>query len=110
MIIQPCIENSIWHGLMNKETGPRDIWIRIKDRKDKIHFTVEDNGIGMNQQLSFKEREEETDSPRALDLIKHRIELIKARSKGRYSFMVKEIREGETVLGTQVQLVISKLT
>ncbi len=45
MIIQPYIENSIWHGLMNKEgVGHIDLKVYLED--NKLVCVVEDNGIG----------------------------------------------------------------
>ena len=45
MIIQPYIENSIWHGLMNKEgIGKIDLKVYLDDQK--LVCEVEDNGIG----------------------------------------------------------------
>ncbi len=51
MIIQPLIENSIWHGLKNKE-GAKNIeliFTRFKDTFLKIE--VVDNGIGQSKQV-----------------------------------------------------------
>lgn len=57
LLLQPYIENAIWHGLLHKE-GQKSIGIRIF-RKDQqsIHITIEDNGIGrkMARVLSSKE-------------------------------------------------------
>jgi two-component system sensor histidine kinase YesM len=63
MVIQPLVENAIFHGIQCKE-GAKDIFIRIykedKERED-IVIVVEDNGIGippekleeMNERLDF---------------------------------------------------------
>jgi sensor histidine kinase YesM len=45
LIIQPFVENSIWHGLPGK-TCPGKISIRIIREDGMIHYIVEDNGIG----------------------------------------------------------------
>lgn len=45
LILQPTVENSIWHGLAGKnEKG--EIIIHIKIEEDLIKFTIEDNGTG----------------------------------------------------------------
>ncbi|NJL74331.1 MAG: histidine kinase [Saprospiraceae bacterium] len=48
MILQPFVENAIWHGLMHKEDerGVLTINIKLNDAKDKLCFIIEDNGIG----------------------------------------------------------------
>jgi sensor histidine kinase YesM len=44
LIIQPFIENAIWHGIAPKEGGV--INITVKGEKDRIVCEVDDNGIG----------------------------------------------------------------
>jgi len=47
MILQPYIENAIWHGFMSLPkniTG--NIYIRIRKREDMLEIIVEDNGVG----------------------------------------------------------------
>jgi len=45
MIIQPYIENAIWHGLMNKESD-RNLSVRFLPEGDHVICYVVDNGIG----------------------------------------------------------------
>jgi LytS/YehU family sensor histidine kinase len=46
LIIQPLVENAIWHGLMHKE-GDRLLTITFKNGVDEhMICTVDDNGIG----------------------------------------------------------------
>ncbi len=46
LLLQPYIENAIWHGLMHKE-GEKNIDIRIKQSlRDYINIQIQDNGIG----------------------------------------------------------------
>ncbi len=46
LIIQPLVENAIWHGLMHKD-GNRFLTITFKNNADEhMICTVEDNGIG----------------------------------------------------------------
>jgi tetratricopeptide (TPR) repeat protein len=46
MMIQPLVENAIWHGLMNK-SGDRKLFIRYKLHDDRLTCEIEDNGIGL---------------------------------------------------------------
>lgn len=45
LILQPFVENSIWHGLSGKKEGGK-ISIRIRGEDDLLCCTVEDNGTG----------------------------------------------------------------
>ena len=46
LILQPFLENALWHGLSSKK-GEKNIEIAItKDKKEYIHIAITDNGIG----------------------------------------------------------------
>lgn len=53
MIIQPHVENAIWHGLRYKESKGNLI-ISIKKHDDKIEIKIEDNGIGITESKAMK--------------------------------------------------------
>ncbi|WP_248924702.1 cache domain-containing sensor histidine kinase [Paenibacillus hamazuiensis] len=46
MLLQPLIENSLYHGIKEK-AGPGFIKVKIAKRHSMIHITIVDNGIGM---------------------------------------------------------------
>lgn len=46
MLIQPYVENAIWHGLMPKDGTGGKLTIRIEKQGDDLVCTIEDNGIG----------------------------------------------------------------
>jgi two-component system sensor histidine kinase YesM len=48
-ILQPLVENSIVHGLEQKE-GPGRVDIKGGQSKDKIFFIIQDNGIGIAEE------------------------------------------------------------
>lgn len=45
LIIQPIIENAIWHGLMPKESD-RNLAVNVWQQEESIRVEVVDNGIG----------------------------------------------------------------
>lgn len=45
-ILQPLVENSIVHGLEQKEE-PGDVFIKGWEYEDKIFFIIQDNGVGI---------------------------------------------------------------
>ena len=45
LLIQPFVENAIWHGLMHKESQ-RELKICFSESCDFLHCTIEDNGVG----------------------------------------------------------------
>ncbi len=45
MILQPFVENAIWHGLMHKTAGGK-LLVQVKDLGTQIQCIIEDNGVG----------------------------------------------------------------
>jgi len=53
LLIQPFVENAIWHGLMHKE-GMRQLKISFTDKDDHVQCIIEDNGIGRQAAREMK--------------------------------------------------------
>ncbi len=72
MMLQPFVENSVWHGLRNKE-GHKEIRITFSLYEEKyVKCTIEDNGIG-------REKSRQPHSARkslATNFIEQRLELL----------------------------------
>ncbi len=54
MIVQPYIENAIWHGISHKKEIQGKITISYQLLEDKIKCSVEDNGIGRKKSKELK--------------------------------------------------------
>lgn len=55
MLLQPFVENAIWHGLRYKNTKGF-LKISFKKYGDKIQAIIEDNGIGYEQSQALKSK------------------------------------------------------
>jgi hypothetical protein len=73
MILQPYIENAIWHGIMPREEGGKiDIDINLKDSGHLV-IQIIDNGIGIDNSLKEKKGQHVS---KGMDLTKERINLL----------------------------------
>ena len=52
LIIQPFIENAIWHGIVPKEKGK--VSIKVDGNEEKIFCEIEDDGIGRETSMRNK--------------------------------------------------------
>ena len=55
MIFQPFVENSIWHGLLHKET-PGKLQIHLEIDTDMLIVSIEDDGIGRAAAAELKSK------------------------------------------------------
>ncbi len=46
LVLQPFVENAIWHGLLPKESGSNKLNINIYGEGDFVILEIEDNGVG----------------------------------------------------------------
>ena len=53
LLLQPFIENAIWHGLMHKE-GEKKLTISFTEENNWLHCIVQDNGIGRSKSAEIK--------------------------------------------------------
>lgn len=65
LLLQPLVENALYHGIKNKRGGGR-ILVRVKLRNRVMTFTVSDTGRGMTpEQLKALEESLHTETPTA---------------------------------------------
>lgn len=74
MLMQPFVENSIWHGIMLKQ--PQEGWVHIDIAKQDggIQIRIDDNGVGRKQAQEIRQRSDHTS--RGYQITQQRIELL----------------------------------
>jgi LytS/YehU family sensor histidine kinase len=77
LIIQPYVENAIWHGLMHKE-GMGHIHISVEKQQELLTCTIEDDGIGRVRAAQFKSKSATKSKSLGMQITAHRLELLHA--------------------------------
>lgn len=55
MVIQPFIENAIWHGIVNlKKSRQGKLLLKLRQENDQLLVTIEDNGVGREQAANYR--------------------------------------------------------
>ena len=73
MLLQPFIENAIWHGIMPQDEGGEvNININLKD-EGYLQINIIDNGVGIDNSLRQKKSGHQS---KGMDLTKERINLL----------------------------------
>ncbi len=109
MIIQPFIENAIWHGLMAK-IGDKKLSIIFEIvEADLLLCTIKDNGIGREASAKLKEVRiaNEEHQSKGLSLVYDRLSILQQQYKQIFDAKISDILDDDAVLlGTQVVLSI----
>ncbi|MCK0160954.1 tetratricopeptide repeat protein [Allomuricauda sp. F6463D] len=72
LILQPFIENSIWHGISPKK-GDGQIDITIEKNDDMLKFIVDDNGVG---QSKMNNPDKKSNESYGIKITKNRIDIV----------------------------------
>lgn len=62
IILQPIVENSLFHGFSNKRAEPGQIILKAEKQENKIIFEISDNGMGMDEKRIREVLENNSDS------------------------------------------------
>ena len=103
MLVQPYIENAIWHGLRYK-TNSGILKLGITTENENLIVTISDNGIGRQKSAELKTANQKKNKSTALRNIKQRIEIVNELNKMKINVSIKDLKEDGT--GTLVKLVI----
>ncbi|SOE20507.1 Two component regulator propeller [Spirosomataceae bacterium TFI 002] len=76
MLIQPHVENSIWHGIMHKKTTGKIEVIFDKIKDEYLQITIRDNGIGREKASRIKSESANKHKSKGIELTQNRINLI----------------------------------
>ncbi|NVO04337.1 MAG: histidine kinase, partial [Bacteroidetes bacterium] len=106
MIIQPYIENAILHGINYKE-GKGKLTISIKLEEDTLLCIIEDDGVGREKAMEFKQQIGLKHKSRGMEITKERLEILNRQHKGQTSVRIIDLRdENGKAIGTKVELSI----
>lgn len=102
LIVQPFVENAVWHGLANKG-GAKSIAVRFSGTSDAIICTIADNGIGREQ--AALEQRDPAHRSLGMQLTSERLRLLSRRMNDNGAIRVEDLRNTDgSPAGTRVTL------
>jgi LytS/YehU family sensor histidine kinase len=109
LLVQPFVENAIWHGLLPKPGEKRlQVSFDILD-EERIRCIVEDNGIGRERsgqrEQTFKKKS------LALSYVRTRLELLSHTLHRNCFVEIHDLKNAQNeALGTRVEVIIPRLS
>jgi ligand-binding sensor domain-containing protein len=104
MVIQPFIENAIWHGLLHKNS-PGLLEIKIDSFGQGIQCIILDNGVGRKKARELKSKSISKDKSYGMHITAERLRMSNDSNLSAVEIIDLEDQEGNA-LGTQVILKI----
>lgn len=107
MILQPYVENSIWHGILPMDKDGQII-IEIKQYDEKsIVFIIEDNGIGIDASLQKKQQFPTEHDSKGMKITETRINLLRKMTGGNIEIKGPyDIKNEGKGTGTRVEIIL----
>lgn len=93
MLIQPQLENAIWHGLRYKDSTGL-LTLNVKPDGNHLKVVIEDNGIGLTKSKELKTKHQKEHRSRGLNNTQERINLLNSLYHTDISISITE-KEGK---------------
>jgi len=107
LIIQPYVENAIWHGLLHKESGGH-LSIFVKKTNDNLlQCIIEDNGIGRIRANELKSKSATANKSLGMRLTEERLNMLNQYTSLNASIHIDDLKnDNDEARGTRVILTI----
>ncbi len=101
MIIQPFVENAIWHGLLHKESVGK-LEIQIEPMPGGIQCVITDNGIGRKKASELKSKAADKEKSYGMNITRDRLDMLNRESTVASIEIIDLEDEHSQPLGTKV--------
>ncbi|WP_299107628.1 histidine kinase [uncultured Tenacibaculum sp.] len=106
MLLQPYIENAIWHGLRYKEEKG-NLHISMKNKNEEsIVILIEDNGVGRKKSIEMKTKNQLKQKSKGMSTIKNRVSILNDMYQDKIAVLITDVFEDGS--GTKVELTLKK--
>ncbi len=107
MLLQPVVENAIWHGIAHRENGSKgNISIDVRQDDDQLLCTIEDNGVGRDRAQQLHDNSVINHRALGMKITEERLRLRKGKH-GRQCIQITDLKDNHNhAVGTRVTLQI----
>jgi tetratricopeptide (TPR) repeat protein len=105
MILQPFVENAIWHGLLPMDKKG-EINIKIDEKEDYLQCRITDSGIGRQASMDLKKDSKHKKKSMGIKITTDRLKLL-TKEKIKEVINIIDLKDQDNnALGTQVNILI----
>lgn len=103
MILQPFVENAIWHGLRYREEGGK-LTVAVVMENNRTVVSIRDNGIGRTKSAALKTENQRRHRSSGVATSRQRLELVNEHYGRDFRLEIADAEPGEENVGTQVKI------
>lgn len=103
MILQPFVENAIWHGLRYRPDGGLLI-VTVDTTAGQTRVVITDNGIGRTKSAELKTKNQRSHRSTGIDTTTQRLDIVNDHYGRNFRLEVSDAFPGEAYVGTRVEL------
>lgn len=102
LVLQPYVENAIWHGLMHKEGDPGHLIVDVSVQNGHLYCTVEDNGVGVEAAKAMHSKSSRRKKSYGMSITRDRLSLIRKLYEVDAEVRVEDLHQNGLASGTRV--------
>jgi sensor histidine kinase YesM len=103
MLLQPYIENAVWHGLRYKESKGH-LALNIRKNSHGLEVEIKDDGIGRKRSAELKTENQKKHHSTGIKNIEERLRIINKVYRANYAVKIRDL---DPVSGYGTQVLIS---
>jgi LytS/YehU family sensor histidine kinase len=105
LLLQPFVENAVWHGLMHKD-GRGRLTITISLTGPVLTCVIRDDGVGRKEAALMKSKSVEKHKSMGLQITAERMALLTGTDAEEPFFTIRDLYQEGSAAGTEVTLKI----
>jgi sensor histidine kinase YesM len=105
LLIQPYVENAIWHGLMHKKNGGVINIAVTQSTEQSLLIEISDNGVGRQVAAAYKSKSATRQKSFGLKMTSERIKIINQLYKMEADIQITDLKDAcDNATGTKVRI------
>ena len=108
MLLQPYVENAIWHGISHKESEGTIKICFFLEHEDLLKCEIIDDGVGRKKALDIKNAQSRNEKNKSfgMSITKDRLEIINSLKDSKLNMNIVDLEENDVAKGTKIELFI----
>ncbi|GIV31536.1 MAG: hypothetical protein KatS3mg029_0887 [Saprospiraceae bacterium] len=94
LVLQPFVENAIWHGLVHKE-GNGMLWVRVQRQNGMLKVEVEDNGVGRERARKLRSKTATKRKGMGMQITSDRLSMVKSFAGERSTIRIEDLVDAD---------------